>query len=805
MLRVCVKVLLANIALAAIFYSSLSVAEMRDRVSITADNNVVSDTGQPLRGAPFFLDLFSIFETQTNGNVVGGMQANEALYRQYFSEMVTEYNINTVRIAPWLGVWETMQVEDQYYDSHKSEFVYMVDTVVDWAEEEGIYAIVNLHTRFGTDADLQRMKDFWDVFAPRYKDKTHVIYELTNEPKTQFWTEDNIVQRRININDPDLIEDYDSNTLIQTSMAPLYQHVRAIAPDTHLILWSPNNPSSLPLQDIIDSSTGIDYSNASVGFHIYEFTLDKKSQWDIADTYRDNFPTMLTEFYSLTHADNYPIDYAHLITNLKTAEERGYSWVQWGPTANYANLNQKITHNEIKFSDLYKDLIQSDMYAVFDSNGNDIRNAQGTTIIVDANGVDANGNIIAQGSDSVVRVNEAKAYWSADHGGGSSGSPTPLPTQEPSPTPTQVPSPNPSPSTYSDDLVSVAAPEVFQLEESNTVSVAYSASTDLEIVVIMADGDDSWSWQAFERVAVGAGEDTINVSFSLNANANAGDNYKLQVLLVPQGGNLGDAIDEISSIGHIVANVPAAIVYENTLAFAPAPNTIDLSGNISVAIDYETDQARDLVVEIFDPSWNWLGWAIQAVETGVGSQTLSLNVGEIDAGDYQLKLSLRERGGDWTTSVLDIYHTVQAEQVVEQFSGFYRLANIGSNGWIRPVGGSFESGVHRVTSEYTGNWTRWSIIDAGDGYYHLLNKATNKYVRPVNEDHQSPMIMVSTDQVDHWTQFAVEALSDGVYRLINRQTGKFFRPGSKKLNSPVSQVDNSYTGSWTKWNLLPAN
>jgi len=203
------------------------------------------------------------------------------------------------------------------YEGHKTDILYLIDKVVQWAEEDGIYAIVNLHTRFGTTTELNRMKDFWEVMAPRYKDKTHVVYELTNEPKTQFWTDTDFGDRGDR-------ETNDSNLLIDAVMADLYTYVRGLAPETHLILWSPNNPSALTVDRINAASDGIDYSNASVGFHIYEYTLGKAQQWDLAQEYRDaGYPTILTEFYSLSAADHYPIDYAHLITNIKTAESRG--------------------------------------------------------------------------------------------------------------------------------------------------------------------------------------------------------------------------------------------------------------------------------------------------------------------------------------------------------------------------------------------------------------------------------------------------------------------------------------------------
>ena len=159
------RVALACFCFVGLFFESAS-AQMRGRVQIV-NNNVVADNGEPLRGAPFFLAIFGIDD----------IEPNEAQYRAYFKEVVEDYHMNCVRICPWIGNWAFMNTEDPFYDHHRSQILEMIDKCVQWAEEEGIYAVVNLHTRFNTPLELQRAKDFWNVVAPRYKDKTHVIFE----------------------------------------------------------------------------------------------------------------------------------------------------------------------------------------------------------------------------------------------------------------------------------------------------------------------------------------------------------------------------------------------------------------------------------------------------------------------------------------------------------------------------------------------------------------------------------------------------------------------------------------------------
>src|ERR1700760_4143235 len=77
---------------------------------------------------------------------------------------------------------------------------------------------------------------FWEAVAPRYKDRTHVFYELKNEP----WQ-------------------YDGLAEYQRTM---YSLMRPLAPDTHIILWTIEH--LIHVEDpvaLIASLPGIDYTN----------------------------------------------------------------------------------------------------------------------------------------------------------------------------------------------------------------------------------------------------------------------------------------------------------------------------------------------------------------------------------------------------------------------------------------------------------------------------------------------------------------------------------------------------------------
>ncbi len=62
-----------------------------------------------------------------------------------------------------------------------------VETVVDAAIANGIYAIIDWHIEGANDYETQA-KTFFTEMATKYKDKPNVIYEIYNEPTIQTWT-----------------------------------------------------------------------------------------------------------------------------------------------------------------------------------------------------------------------------------------------------------------------------------------------------------------------------------------------------------------------------------------------------------------------------------------------------------------------------------------------------------------------------------------------------------------------------------------------------------------------------------------
>ena len=125
--------------------------------------------------------------------------------------------LNCIRLCNWVAnhpeQWK-LEATEPY-----------IDKIVKWCKRYGLYVLLDCHTRYNT-FDFDTAKRFWDLYAERYEDEDHVIYELMNEPQASAASE----------------------------LERLYDHVRAICPDKMFaILSSPNANGALRLIDDVEA------------------------------------------------------------------------------------------------------------------------------------------------------------------------------------------------------------------------------------------------------------------------------------------------------------------------------------------------------------------------------------------------------------------------------------------------------------------------------------------------------------------------------------------------------------------------
>jgi hypothetical protein len=106
------------------------------------------------------------------------------------THLVTTWGINVFRIPVYL------ETSDSGYLSDPAYFDTYVQNVVEWCRELGIYVIIDFHVLSKGDPNEYLDSkggstgvaiDFWTKYASLYKDESHVLYEIANEPNNIDW------------------------------------------------------------------------------------------------------------------------------------------------------------------------------------------------------------------------------------------------------------------------------------------------------------------------------------------------------------------------------------------------------------------------------------------------------------------------------------------------------------------------------------------------------------------------------------------------------------------------------------------
>lgn len=211
-----------------------------------------TDQGSLLRGVSIGLD--------------GNFEADDKYFKLLHSK-----GINAVRYIffdPY-GRFSNGDANYIHFDGSQPEsvknYLHRLERLINVASVNGIYVLINFHAVFAyTDcpktgncnlSDIPKyLKEYWSVVGEYFKDRKHVFYEILNEPKYMYnWTDQMIQDQK-----------------------DIYDLVREKAPETHIVLASISgvsesvngNKEMVNLADQINAK-GIDWKNASIGFHPY--------------------------------------------------------------------------------------------------------------------------------------------------------------------------------------------------------------------------------------------------------------------------------------------------------------------------------------------------------------------------------------------------------------------------------------------------------------------------------------------------------------------------------------------------------
>ena len=154
------------------------------------------------------------------------------------------------------------------------------DTLVALTRDAGLYLILTIgcNGENGSIYSMDFARDFWSLYASRYKDETHVIFEAHNEPALYTpnqWS----------------IQDWDRQI-------DLYHHIRDQAPESLILLCSFMGFSGSPLFGIeYLEANGVVWDNCAIAHHGYESKSGIEDAISLVQSDLNNPALLCTEFW----------------------------------------------------------------------------------------------------------------------------------------------------------------------------------------------------------------------------------------------------------------------------------------------------------------------------------------------------------------------------------------------------------------------------------------------------------------------------------------------------------------------------
>jgi hypothetical protein len=193
----------------------------RGRVFVR-DGNVLTDKGTRLRGVTIGTDLAPTFP----------------LGQELFDTLAQQDGLNTVHVY----------LENRMQPTGAS--LALADKLVEMTSHARMYLIIGMGGGSANGTyDIDKVRAFWSLYAERYKDRTHVLYEIQNQPE--------VTTCGAMLSAPTMAMENE-----------MYRSIRAAAPDSHILLLSFGDlPSADVLRDALARLNGVDWSKASVSIH----------------------------------------------------------------------------------------------------------------------------------------------------------------------------------------------------------------------------------------------------------------------------------------------------------------------------------------------------------------------------------------------------------------------------------------------------------------------------------------------------------------------------------------------------------
>jgi len=304
-----------------------------------------TDSGQPLRGSSPW-----VYKPIQNG-VAATDPANaprsalNAITKTWVNRLKAD-RLNSVRICFWDAFdrdagWGIIGVNNVDFNN-PAQVEILLSHFERWANllsEAGIYMGVNFHSEFQKITNELHATQFWTVMARYFRNRTHVIYEITNEPAGTNWKSidiNNGAERKRQVRITKAIRDIDPNVFILVLTPAGYSGGYQWPSDL-----DPNITSRNFANEYLSTyGVPIDWTKTGIGYHNY---YDPNGTSGLIRALHREFPAFWTEtglgpvVRDAINASGQiflsDLEFGPTLdgdrSNIQTAEKLGIGWWQW--------------------------------------------------------------------------------------------------------------------------------------------------------------------------------------------------------------------------------------------------------------------------------------------------------------------------------------------------------------------------------------------------------------------------------------------------------------------------------------------
>ncbi len=224
-----------------------------------------------------------------------------------FEQLHNEWNVNVVRLAMY-----TEEYGGYVSGGDKENLKRLIDDGVRYAAEEDMYVIIDWHILSDSNPNTHReeAKAFFREMSGKYKDCSHVLYEICNEPNGGTGWQD-----------------------IKAYAQEVIGVIRENDADAVIIVGTPNWSQYVD-QAAADPIRG--YDNVMYALHFYAATHKEDLRGRMTAAVEAGLPIFVTEYGICDASGNGGIDEAEANRWIEALNQHGISYVAW----NLSNKNE---------------------------------------------------------------------------------------------------------------------------------------------------------------------------------------------------------------------------------------------------------------------------------------------------------------------------------------------------------------------------------------------------------------------------------------------------------------------------------